>query len=126
MRDRAALHQVDQHRRDAGLHHVTAEHRDHSALLPRGCGDGFHHPQEILGAEHLGQGLEKIREGPLRAHRLGEIGSRHLVRTRRDGDRADLREVGLARRAPILAHGVESGTTVPTSVACAEWRKDRR
>ena len=45
MSDDTAFHQVDENRREPGLHDVAAEHHDHAALAARGAGDRVRYEQ---------------------------------------------------------------------------------
>ena len=104
MRDHATLHEVHEHRREAGLHHVAAEHDDHAALAPVRGGDGVDDGEEVAGDEDVGERAQKRAEGAVAPRRGRELLGAHLVRTAGDRDGANGREVGLAARGGVVRH----------------------
>jgi hypothetical protein len=60
--DDAALHQVDQHGRNPGLHYVSTEHDDDRAFFFVCADDCFDYGFEIRGNENVRQCPEKCGE----------------------------------------------------------------
>ena len=121
VRDHAAAHEIVQQRCDASLHDMAAEHHDDAAFPTMCFDDRLHDFPEILRLEHVG---ERAQEGAERAVVGGGLrkGVRiDLVRAGRDRNGAHAREVDLARRTTLGAHG-----TSPTSPVLALSRYERR
>ena len=98
MRNGPAMHEIDEHRSEPGLHDVTAQHNDDGALVARGVDDGGDDAAQIAGDEDVGERVEKCAEGTVVARRSGELVRAHLVWAAGDGHGSNVREVGLTRR----------------------------
>ena len=53
--DDAASHQIDEERREAGLHDMAAEHEDDASLAPGGGDDRVDDVAKVAGDEDVGQ-----------------------------------------------------------------------
>ena len=92
--DHALPHQLEQHGRESGFHDVPASHRDDRATVCR-VHHRVDHAAEIARGEHIGERTQKRAERVVSAGRRGKLVGAYFVRTARDGNGADLREVRL-------------------------------
>jgi hypothetical protein len=60
VRDDAALHEIDHHRREARLHDVTTEHDDHRLFRSDRVDHGVDDFQEIARNEDIRETVEKV------------------------------------------------------------------
>jgi hypothetical protein len=97
VRDDAAAHEIDKDRGETGLHHVSAEHGDNSALAPRGHHHRSDDTTEVAGGQDIGKGSEKSAEGPVVRRRMRELGGADLVWSSRNGNGANRAEISLGR-----------------------------
>ncbi len=71
----AALHQVDEHRRHAGLDHVRADAPDDAGLSRARVDDGAHDATKVLSAENAGSESNHALNDP-----PGALGLREILR----------------------------------------------
>jgi hypothetical protein len=88
VRDHAVPHELEQHRRDASLDHVTARHRHHGAP-PRGIGHRIDDAAEVACGKDVWERAQERAERAICAGRRSELFGAYLVRSVRDGNGAD-------------------------------------
>jgi len=76
---------------------VPAQHHDDGAPGTMRRGDRGDDATKVAGDEDVGERIDERAEGTVGAGRARELAGRDLVRASRDGDGADLGEVGLGR-----------------------------
>jgi len=98
-----AAHQLDEHRREPSLHDVAAEHDYDTAFASRGGGDRADDRAEVARDKDVGESAEESAERSVAGGRVREVARTHLVRTDRDRDGADGREISLTGLAVGVA-----------------------
>jgi hypothetical protein len=91
--DDAALDEIDQQWREAGLNDMSAEHDDHGTFATGSVGDRVNDLQEISRDEYVGQRFQKRCETTILAGWGGEFTGGDFVRSPLDRDRPDLGEI---------------------------------
>ena len=76
------VHEIDQHRSEAGFDHMSAEAPDDAAAAPLRVDDRAHHRLEIGAGEDVRQRLDERPEARARFVRPAEIVSTRLARPR--------------------------------------------
>jgi hypothetical protein len=90
VRNDAALHEIDQHRCNAGLYDVAAEHHDDTALEAMRLDHRCCYRLEISGYENVGECTEKCGERRVVAGRRCKFFGANLVGPPLDWNRANL------------------------------------